>query len=430
MTEFLIFNKASKAVSAWRKKFPNLKAIWYDGSSDLISPLFDYYNVDTLIVEEELLENIQSKITGDQPSKIISYSNDDKIETLPDWTGPLNLYLFPSNDTHVHSFHKIYKLADNPHVIVTKLICENAEAAMAQMGVDYSYFKITLKTTNHSALLIANDWGEIEQFAILQFQNKKIPSFCLQESVIDFGPPTRRMKRCDFPLIQGIITTKFLNRPVYLLTGNPRYENLSPNAPAATYSVLINSNFTYGIYENIRDNWIQDVVSVCKKNQLEYLISQHPRDTGDLSQYNVHKSSASSIHDDLRNSSFLVTRFSSLIHESLALGRAVIYYNPHNEKMFYDFEPDGEHLFMVHNKSELCTTISYLKSTFQNNNHIDPYYIQYANRHFGCLDGKSSERVFNAIRAGINLPIENDRFPINSTKITTKYFLKTIRQLI
>jgi CDP-glycerol glycerophosphotransferase (TagB/SpsB family) len=39
----------------------------------------------------------------------------------------------------------------------------------------------------------------------------------------------------------------------------------------------------------------------------------------------------------LRDGDIVVTRFSSLIHEAIALGRPAIYFNPHEESVGYDF---------------------------------------------------------------------------------------------
>jgi hypothetical protein len=307
---------------------------------------------------------------------------------------PKPVCVVPSNDTHVYMFERIMRRADALRVHVIQEKDENAKSALDTLGLAYSLSRTkSIRPALHSSLLIANDWGRQELYLLSRFSEERIPSACLQESVVGFNDSSRRMEWCDYPLIQGTVTMKHLERNVYYLTGNPRYELLTVEPLPSTDSLLINSNFTYGRFNDVRERWISDVVQCAGSAKLDYVISQHPRDQGDLSRYNVHRSSPQTIHSAIRSCSVVVTRFSSLIHESLAMGRTVVYYNPHNEKMDYDFEPDGIHLIIARNKRELLRTLEQFKLDLNHANESDAFYRSYLNRHCGSSDGDASNRV-------------------------------------
>ena len=101
------------------------------------------------------------------------------------------------------------------------------------------------------------------------------------------------------------------------------FENLA--FPLEVKKALINSNFTYNIYEEEREKWLLDITQVLTEHNIDYSISQHPRDRGDLSCYGdkVLLSNSSSIVEQIAKSDIVITRFSSLIHESLTQKKKV-----------------------------------------------------------------------------------------------------------
>ncbi|MCK4794772.1 MAG: hypothetical protein KAV87_64175, partial [Desulfobacteraceae bacterium] len=155
---------------------------------------------------------------------------------------------------------------------------------------------------------------------------------CLQEGAVDFDT-SRRMQWCDYPLIQGPIALEYLPQKIYFLTGNPRFDHLKPSSPPKKTTVMVNCNFTYGVHEEARESWISDVVKACKELQVDFFISQHPRDPGEFPHYPVRKSNAGVVHAHIADCSILVTRSSALVYEAMLSGRQVIYYNPHGEEM-------------------------------------------------------------------------------------------------
>jgi len=267
--------------------------------------------------------------------------------------------IFASNDTHIYLFKNILSKLDTSW----HLFCRGTEGALPAAKKECLEATVVDKIPNidkYSSLLLSNDWGPLEQCLNLDFLKAGINTVCLQESVIDFNKQDKRMLFCSLPVFQGIVTLKNINLKgkICAVIGNPRYEELKPLPLDNHNRVLINVNFTYGIHEDIRDKWVTDAVNACKNSNIDYVIIQHPRDKGDFSKYNLLKTNASNVHTALADSSLLITRFSSLIHEALCLGRPVIYYNMHNEKLFYDFEPDNKCLYYARTPKELQRAIA------------------------------------------------------------------------
>lgn len=118
--------------------------------------------------------------------------------------------------------------------------------------------------------------------------------------------------------------------------------------------VMINVNFTYGTYEEVRDGWVDAIVEVCKKVGIDYIISQHHADHGTFHPALV---SQDDVYETIRTSTIVISRFSTVILESLAMGKPVIYYNPHGERVRLYKEPLGAY--------EIATTSDELESAIR-----------------------------------------------------------------
>ncbi len=269
------------------------------------------------------------------------------------------IIFYAQSDTLAHSSWLIGKKLNKDQAellyTVPPIKKEKADEFFASKKVNYQILTCRLiKKFHPDVIVMFNDWSKISQWIIAVCRLFKIPVICIQESVIDFGDKFKRMQWADQVFIQGTQTIFDLPRDMYYLTGNPRYEPLTVIPNDDKKNILINCNFTYGVFEDIRDIWLNDVVSCADELKIPYLISQHPRDTGDISKYiHVIKSSSVQIADQLQKTKVLVTRFSSLIHEALIAGTPVVYYNPHGEQMKYDFQFNDEFLLLATNKSQL-----------------------------------------------------------------------------
>jgi len=352
--EYVFFNTVDGDIL---NKYPTAKCIWLHNNNDAVKSIqYIVCNsnppVKSVYVEDVFLSFLSEDKSREYNWMIFSLSGEkDDRKTN-------HIAFFASNDTIASSFVPILdKLSVNKvtnYIPFTK--DEKAGSIFSKYEYTYEVFSV-LKFLKHrpELLILANDWGEEERFVILVARLFKIKTICLQESIIDFGEkPTDRMRWCDFVFVQGARTILELDRNLYFVTGNPRYDEIvfqeKPHAPKA----FINCNFTYNIFEDQRDRWLSGIIQTLDKYNVAYVISQHPRDTGDLSKYhNVEKSNSTLVHEQIKCCSFVITRFSSLIHEAICMGRQVVYYNPHKENMKYDFQFDNTLLYKSEDQEDL-----------------------------------------------------------------------------
>ncbi|UII34297.1 hypothetical protein LVD17_10800 [Fulvivirga ulvae] len=397
-----------------KKNNKNLVAIKFDSGEGLLTKFNHYINVENeIFVEESILNSIKKEypntITGFNLIPVKSKTNIPSRDTSTNF--------FISNDTHVYLFKNILKELNpkNYNVLNSMLKFENASTALNNLHIKYQNFKFfPSKEDLKEQLVVSNDWGPVERLLIYHFKKQNLPTYCLQESIIDFNDYLRRMEWCDYPIFQGIVSLKSVVRDVNFIGGNPRYEVIECIPRPSTNRVMINVNFTYGIFEEVRESWVSDIIDVMNVNKVEYIISQHPRDLGDMSKYNCVKSGAAIVHKTLQESSILISRFSSLIHEAIAIGRPVIYYNPHGEQMNYDFEPDGLNIISASNKRELTYAIQALSINNYGSTINKTFHKNYLARHIGITEEKKpSTRIAEILKSNyIHQPITDNRLSL------------------
>ncbi|MBH0028553.1 hypothetical protein I6F53_16390 [Pseudoalteromonas sp. SWN29] len=112
--------------------------------------------------------------------------------------------------------------------------------------------------------------------------------------------------------------------------------------------VMINVNFTYGFFEDIRKQWVEAVISVCEDLSLPFVISQHHADKGEFS---LEMLSPNCVYETIEECSVVISRFSTVILEALAMGRYVIYFNPHGETVDLYKYPKGAYEIATCQKS-------------------------------------------------------------------------------
>jgi hypothetical protein len=266
--------------------------------------------------------------------------------------------LYPQSDTLAASIHKIHQKLDpaSTRIMIPRQDKEGAGTYLSSRGIPHGVYSFSeLKKWKPDLFVLLNDWTKEAQRIMAHCHWLGIPVICIQESVIDFGDSYRRMEHADYVFIQGSSTYSELKRELLFITGNPRYEGRASSMPGKPDGpVLINCNFTYDVHEKERYSWLDQVTGRLDKLGMGYQITQHPRDRSDLSRYrNSIRTRTGSVHEMIRESSLLITRFSSLIHEALIMGVPVIYYNPHRESMHYDFEPNDSFLQLAHAENEL-----------------------------------------------------------------------------
>lgn len=370
--------------------------VWAPITSD-INAITNY------LTENNIASSIQLEIVFkkvlDNPSKFNFFSR-KKSELIK----PKKVVLYAQSDTLSNSCHQIAKSLKNHEVLfmVPAKSTENAHVYLEEHNISFEYYSFKrLMNFNPDLFLVLNDWTKEVHRIFAHCKLLGIKNICLQESIIDFGDNMNRMLYSDNVMVQGTQTIEDLNRKHYFLTGNPRYElarTISNPSNKKDYA-LINSNFTYGIFEEKRSSWIDDITQACSNNSIKFKISQHPRDRGDLNRYKdqLIASSSTSLKLQIENAHFIITRFSSLIHEGLLQYKPVIYYNPHGETMQYNFRFNNDFLFLCETIEELDVAIQKIVTVEVNKKRIDDYISNH------CLPfySKPSENINDLFLKGV-----------------------------
>ena len=336
-----------------------------DGSYNTIKQT---YRKNTLFLRDKY-RNRYNRFEDDDPKFIVGgitktmdgLNCTELNNTLPDFKNS-QLFLFvPSNDTHVKWMNPISQMIKISNFMIFNERRENADYYLRKLGKEYYvYYSGILKNLQPSIVILGNDWGKEERLVLSEAKKLRIPTVCIQEGPVDFeNIQQKRMLTADYAMVHGSIMTKYIKRKSnVLVTGNPKYDSIFQYPLPSAPNVMINSNFTYGIYEEYRDDWVKQVAETCKRNGLNFFISQHPRDKGiHPSEYLVLKSDAFKINEQLKKSTILVTRFSTVIYEAMMMGRDVVYYNPHGETFPIFLDDKTGAISIAHNMEDLATAI-------------------------------------------------------------------------
>jgi hypothetical protein len=199
---------------------------------------------------------------------------------------------------------------------------------------------------------VLNDWGPSPRAAIDAVATAGGVSFSKVEGVQDFtdadtGRIREPYRRSDVVLGQGVNDVEALPGREVVVVGSSRLERIraGAEAPSDASSVLINLNFTYGVLAEAQDTWLWEGVRGAQAVGIDYEISAHP------AQKNIPKDPEVQDHlcvdpfsHALRRSGVLISRFSTVLYEAMALGVPVIYLNTHGEKVPTFQDPQGAFL--------------------------------------------------------------------------------------
>lgn len=216
---------------------------------------------------------------------------------------------------------------------------------------------------NFSAFVAMNDWGEPSRDLYHLARVRGVPSVAKVEGVQDFTDvDTGRIRlpylAADHVLVQGQNDIDALDRKNLHLVGNANMEAAwlaGPADPTRNGEVVINSNFTYGVLTDVRDEFLSSAIDAILALGLTPVISQHPADRplpAALAGYRTDRSMSAM----LPGCEAIVTRFSTVPFEAIAYGTPFVYYNPHHEKVptFASASVAFDH---VHSSEDLRTAL-------------------------------------------------------------------------
>ena len=317
-----------------------------------------------------------------------------------------------SNDTHAHFFNAIAKKFNNPLFAVPdpKNKAENADLILEKFGWNFCFLNFeeadneTIENFSPNIIICANDWSPEYNAIKLMADSLSVPIIAVQEGPQDWeqkidGKDPRKYRNADVFFAQGYRVLQEIMPPFSVVTGNPKNDSFNPLPLPDKPCVLINCNFTYDQYEEHRETWMLEVIRCCNELKIQYFISQHPRDYSDWSQYNVVKSSALAIGEQLKKASIIITRFSNIPYEALGCGRPVIYFNPHQEPMTTFRDRNSRAVIYTEEYNELRSALaSHTQSMSIDCEKFTDYLIE----HCTSNNGDVASTIHNYINAIVN----------------------------
>jgi len=199
------------------------------------------------------------------------------------------------------------------------------------------------------AVVSLNDWGPTTQLAAY---TRRVGGLVVAkvEGVQDFddvdtGRQRLPYRHSDFVLCQGPNDQQVLGTEDTEVVGNSRLEAVWHEGERSferSRNVVINSNFTYGVLNDARSQWLDSVLHACELAGATPIISQHHADRGLDADLPISRLPMKHL---LQNSAdVLVSRFSTVPFEAMARGVPFVYHNPHQEVVPTFANPEGAFL--------------------------------------------------------------------------------------
>ena len=220
-------------------------------------------------------------------------------------------------------------------------------------------FRDQIPYIEYRCLLTSNDWHSMCNDFFKRERERGIITVGIVDGIEDFEDTDYKVKRyayetTEYVLLMGSDDQFYFKHKIdkTRVIGLPKLWDIyhTPVSFPEKTLVMINLNFTYGYFESERDEWFNLVVSACNELGYEYIVSQHHADNGFVAK---ERKSTKNVYETIQAASIVVSRFSTVILESLASGKPVVYFNPHGEKVKIYKEPRGAY--------QLATTKEELK---------------------------------------------------------------------
>ena len=197
-------------------------------------------------------------------------------------------------------------------------------------------------------LICMNDWDKkVVRPSIQHAREQGKKTIGIVEGVQDFLDLDTKQHRETYQTVEYIFLTGKHDQQFFKnnlkktkIIGVPRLKKLLEVTPHFPHKALavINMNFSYNVLADQAKFWLDNVIEGCKKAHIEYIITQHPADKTDLSDYPV---TQKTMYQIIEEGSIVISRFGSTIIEALAMGKPCIYHNPHQEQVIKYQEPMG-----------------------------------------------------------------------------------------
>ena len=310
----------------------------------------------------------------------------------------INIVFIPHKDYHVVTIKHIAKYVEKLGInfIILDISMhyrdERAVSKCKELDLPYIGYSNFLMGQFQPKLIISfNDWDPIARSILVAAQFAGIGTACIVEGIQDYDDADTKQSRhayktADYILLPGEHDRKYFrdSKQELYATGVPRITEFRKKAYADPNfdekTALINSNFSYGVLEEHRDEWVQLAVSACQQAGFKPVISRHPADFG-------RKYKELQTSDDFymatEKATVHISRFASGVLEALAMNRPTIYFNPHREKVDKFKEPMGAYN-IASSRQELVEELQSLQSN-------TPRYLENADEFLDFHSGKKED---------------------------------------
>lgn len=373
------------------------------------SKAYTYVYIEKILAEKILKDKVE------MPENISIMEN--CVEETTSEQSELKLAFLAGGDTHVNFMVDIARQIENHIFLIPEIRVKDEGAAAALEREKEPYIEVIYGKNKCQELLdyapqyvfSGADWTSDYNQVKKTIEGTSIRTVALQEGPEDWHIRTRsRVKGniilrklnhyriADVQFLQGARVLSFIRPRYFTVTGNPKVDRIRESELPRNPKVFINCNFTYTdqkpSYESHGVEWVKSIIKVCKELELDYLISQHPRDLSEWDDEHLVKSNAYKVAQQIEDCSICVSRFSNIPYEAYARSRKVVYYNIHLEPMPIFVEDQETEIDVVDTELELKQVLLAHKKTY-------PYVIdkgkqrKYLHRHIGKPDGHALQRI-------------------------------------
>ena len=403
-------NRIKKGIDRYYKKNVNLNDEEFKVLNKKIKTLYKHFK-----------DASQKRKTEYSMAKSIKY-NFENIVQYPGIQREIDLVFFPHKDYHVYT---ISLLKDYFEKLSLKIIIvdismhyrdERAKDACTQYNLPMiGYSNFLMGDFRPKAIVVFNDWDPIVRSIVLAAKKNKIPTVGIVEGIQDYLDADTKQDRKTYKTVEYLFLPGEHDKKYFpekcnkmYVGGIPRiydlYNNRRQHHRTKEKTALINSNFSYGVLEEYRDEWVESAVEACKKAGYTPVISRHPADKGKLY---PELTTQESFYEALEKSSVLVSRFASGILEALAMNVLPIYFNPHKEKVDKFFNPLGAYP-IANSEKELVDTLKTIEDKIELYQQNFKKFLEF---HAGSLENNNSrfiaEKLYEIVQKNKLIPTKN-----------------------
>ena len=263
------------------------------------------------------------------------------------------------------------------------------------------------------SLVVFNDTNPIVADLLNRARKNGVPTVGVVEGAVDFGRALNDLEshadshkakgyhNADHVFLHGYWSQKFFAEKPTQVVGSSRAEFFlgqdvrNPSEP----SILLNLNFSYGVLTDVAPAFVEGFSDATSGSGVEIKVTQHPRDSTHVPARLNGSRSLDSLAA-LQSSSVLVSRFSTMIIDALALGVPVVYFNPHGEPVEELLPPFGA-FDIARNSQELSDAIIQALEDRSRGKDVRLESAEFLFQHAGLRHGypTSSQRFGEALQA-------------------------------